>query len=89
MDDCVPLPLLQREGWAEVVDIAGPVGWKGRLAELGLRIGAFVRMIQPGSPCLFQVGGARISLRCDELSDILVRPVAHPIAQAGVLSEVA
>ncbi|MCI0376930.1 MAG: ferrous iron transport protein A [Gemmataceae bacterium] len=58
------------------MDISGDSRWVSRLAELGLRIGARVRILQPGSPCLIQVGEARFCLRGDDLGQILVRPVA-------------
>ncbi|MCI0641784.1 MAG: ferrous iron transport protein A [Gemmataceae bacterium] len=76
MQDLIPFELLGIGQWADVSDIGGDSRWVSRLAELGLRIGARVRILQPGSPCLVQVGEARFCLRGDDLGQILVRPVA-------------
>jgi Fe2+ transport system protein FeoA len=77
----VPLETLNRGEWAEIVDVGGAPTWVGRLAEIGLRVGAKLRMLQPGCPCLFQVGHSRLSLRLEEASHILVQPLAaHALA---------
>jgi Fe2+ transport system protein FeoA len=64
--------------WGDVAEISGEPTWVGRLAELGIRAGIRLQVLQPGSPCLFQVGGARLSLRADLAMQILVRPVCQP-----------
>ena len=69
----MPLELLNTGDWADIADVTGEPGWVTRLAEMGLRIGSRLRVLQAGSPCLLQVGEARLSLR-GELQ-ILVRPV--------------
>jgi ferrous iron transport protein A len=74
-DVLVPLELVSAGEWAEVAEVAGEPGWVGRLAEMGVRAGSRLRVLQPGSPCLLQVGGARLSLRPDWGMSILVRPV--------------
>jgi Fe2+ transport system protein FeoA len=61
--------------WADVADLAGEPGWVRRMAEVGLQIGARLRVLQSGSPCLLQVGGTRLSVRGDAAIQILVRPV--------------
>ncbi len=73
MDDLLPLEYLQRGEWADVAEVTGEPGWVARLAELGLRIGTRLRVLQPGSPCLLEVGDARLSLRGDATQQILVR----------------
>ena len=75
-DNLLPMNLLRPGEWAEVADVAGEPDWVGRLAELGLRVGCRLRLVQPGSPCLVQVDGSRLSLRGDAAGQILVRPVA-------------
>ena len=71
----LPLELLGPGEWGEVHSVTGEPGWVGRLAELGIRNGSQVQVVQPGSPCLLSVGGCRLSLRnhCD--CQILVNPV--------------
>jgi Fe2+ transport system protein FeoA len=71
----LPLDCLQPGEWAEVCDISGEPAWVGRLAELGIRVGALIQMLCAGSPCLLQVGGGRLSLRGDPAMLVLVRPV--------------
>lgn len=71
----MPLDMLRAGEWAEVADVSGRPGWVGRLAELGIRHGARVQVVQPGSPCLLNVAGCRLCLRPGECSQILVRPV--------------
>jgi ferrous iron transport protein A len=52
----------------------GEPSWVSRMAELGLRAGSRLQVLQPGSPCLLQVGATRLSLRFETASQILVRP---------------
>jgi ferrous iron transport protein A len=74
--DLLPLEMLDRNAWADVAEVTGEHSWVSRLAELGLRIGCRLRMLQPGSPCLLQVGECRLCLRGEAASKILVRPIA-------------
>jgi ferrous iron transport protein A len=50
-------------GWSELVR---------RLAEMGLREGAIVEMVRPGSPCMIRLGNQKLGLRADELAGVLV-----------------
>lgn len=77
-EELLPLELLRSGEWADVAEVAGEPGWVNRLAELGLRTGSRLRVLQAGSPCLLQVGDARLSLRGDWAAQVLVRPVANP-----------
>ena len=72
----VPLESLQAGEWADVEDVSGEPSWVCRMAELGVRAGCRLQVLQPGSPCLLQVGGCRLCLRGACLMQILVRPVA-------------
>ena len=74
--DLLPLEYLGSGEWAEVAEVSGEPGWVNRLAELGLRCGSRLRVLQAGQPCLLQVGESRLSLRGEDLMQILVRPVA-------------
>lgn len=71
----LPVEMLNSGQWADVADVSGEPGWVGRLAELGLRAGCRLQVLQPGSPCLLEVGGCRLCLRIDQFTQILVRPV--------------
>jgi Fe2+ transport system protein FeoA len=71
----LPLDALRPGCWAAVVDLLGDSAQLQRLEEVGIRPGAHLRMIQPGCPCLFQLGASRVSLRCGDDIQILVRPL--------------
>ena len=75
----MPLDMLRAGEVAEVEEVSGQAGSVCRLAELGLRQGCRVQVVQPGSPCLLDLldtGGCKLCLRPGECSQILVRPVA-------------
>jgi Fe2+ transport system protein FeoA len=74
-DVLLPVELLGGGEWADVAEVSGEPNWVGRMAELGVRIGCRLQVLQPGSPCLLQVGGCRLCLRGDCAMQILVRPV--------------
>jgi Fe2+ transport system protein FeoA len=76
LDTLLPLELLRPGEWADVAEVTGEASWVGRLAELGLRTGSRLRLLQAGWPCLLQIGGCRLSLRGEQGTQILVRPVA-------------
>jgi ferrous iron transport protein A len=75
-DTLLPLDCLHSGEHAEVAEVTGEPRWVGRMAELGLRVGVVVKILQPGSPCLLEIGGCRLSLRLDNDLQILVRPAA-------------
>jgi len=75
LDTLLPLEYLRPGEWADVAEVIGEPGWVGRLAELGLRTSCRLLLLQPGWPCLLQIGGSRLSLRDEEGIRILVRPV--------------
>ena len=72
----LPLDMLAAGEVADVADVYGDPSWVGRLAELGIREGCRLQVLQPGSPCLLDVSGCRLCLRGGDSSQILVRPVA-------------
>jgi ferrous iron transport protein A len=76
LHELLPLELLGRDAWADVAEVPEGHQWTSRLAELGLRAGCRLRVLQPGSPCLLQVGECRLCLRGEIAAQILVRPVA-------------
>lgn len=74
----VPLDVLATGDWAEVAEVTGEPQWVCRMAELGLRIGCQLQVVQAGCPCLLRIGGGRLCLRGTAPEHILVRPVHHP-----------
>ncbi len=72
----LPLELLGSGEWADVAEVHGEPAWVCRMAELGVRIGCRLQVLQPGSPCLLRIAGCRLCLRGDCAMKILVRPVA-------------
>jgi ferrous iron transport protein A len=75
----MPLDMLKVGEWADVADVSGDPAWVGRLAELGIRTGSRLCVVQHGSPCLLQLSGCKVCLRGTEASQILVSPVAGPV----------
>jgi ferrous iron transport protein A len=76
LDTLLPLELLRPGEWADVAEITGEPSWVSRLAELGLRAGSRLCLLQSGLPCLLQIGECRLSLRGEQGTRILVRPLA-------------
>ena len=74
----LPVEFLSVGDWAEVADISGEPGWVSRLAELGVRAGCRLHVLQQGCPCLLEVSGSRLSIRAEGATQILVRPEAIP-----------
>lgn len=72
----LPLDMLAAGEMADVADVCGDPSWVGRLAELGIREGCRLQVLQPGSPCLLDISGCRLCIRGCDGSQILVRPVA-------------
>ena len=62
-DAPLPLELLRANEEARIVELLGDASQVHRLAEMGLRVGADVRMVRPGSPCVLALGNKRLSLR--------------------------
>lgn len=68
----VPLELLQAGEQGRICDLTGSPAFVHRLQEMGLREGAQVEMVRPGSPCILAVDHQRFSLRLDEAATVLV-----------------
>lgn len=75
-DSLLPLDLLETGDWADIAEVSGEPTMVGRMAEMGIRIGCRLQVVQPGSPCLLDLGGCRLCLRGECTTQILVRPVA-------------
>ena len=72
--ELIPLHLLARGQSAEIGEFVGKPEQVHHLHELGLRSGMVVEMLQPGSPCIVQLGGQRICFRSSAALGVLVRP---------------
>jgi ferrous iron transport protein A len=72
----LPLDCLHSGEWGEIAEVTGEPRLLGRLSELGVRAGCLLKVLQPGSPCLLELSGCRLSLRTDDAMHIYVRPVA-------------
>ncbi|MGE3410102.1 MAG: ferrous iron transport protein A [Pirellulales bacterium] len=72
VSELVPLSLLRGGQMARVSQLLGKPDQVHRLEELGLRGGAEIVMLQPGSPCIIRLAGQRLCFRADELTSVLV-----------------
>jgi ferrous iron transport protein A len=81
-DALLPLEMLHNGECGEIAEVCGDPTWVHRLAELGIRIGCRLSVLQAGSPCIVQIAGVRLSLRSDQATHILVRPLALGVAEA-------
>ncbi|HMP18132.1 MAG TPA: ferrous iron transport protein A [Gemmatales bacterium] len=79
----LPLECLQCNEQAEIADVVGDPSWVARLADLGVQSGAQLRMVAPGTTCLFELGQCRLCLRTDPSNCIYVRPLSES-ARASV-----
>lgn len=75
MSDCQVLPLqfLAPGQPACVEEVLGEPADVHRLAELGLKAGVAIEMVQPGSPCIVRLGGSKLCFRDTDLLSVLVR----------------
>lgn len=80
--DLVPLNLLRVGQRALVSQILGLPEQVKRLAELGVRDGAQVRIVQSGSPCIIQLDNQRLCFRDCDLLSVLVCPTGELGADA-------
>lgn len=72
MLDLFPLHLLAVGQSARIGQLVGRPDEVHRLEELGLRTGAAVEMVQPGTPCIIRLGGHKLCFRDSELFSVLV-----------------
>ncbi|HET6878641.1 MAG TPA: FeoA family protein [Pirellulales bacterium] len=72
--DLVPLAQLSAGATAIVAAVLGCSDHIHRLHEMGLRSGAPIEMVQPGSPCILRLGSQKLGFRADELLSVLVKP---------------
>ena len=73
--DIVPLDCLQAGETGRIADVEGCAETVTRLAEIGLRNGALVRMVRTGSPCILALDNQRLSFRPEECTHVFVEVV--------------
>jgi ferrous iron transport protein A len=71
----LPLQSMNEGDWADIAEVRGDSAWISRLAELGIAAGRRLQVLRRGTPCLLQLGSARVSLRPGAASQIFVRRV--------------
>ena len=72
LENIVPLTLMAAGESGQIIQVDGSADVVHRLAEMGLREQAFIRMVQPGCPCIIALNDQRLSLRADDDVEILV-----------------
>ncbi len=72
MSQVIPLELLEAGEEGAILSVEGSETLTHRLAEMGIREGAVIRMIRPGTPCLVAVNNHRMSLRIEGSASVLV-----------------
>lgn len=70
----VPVGQLTAGASAVVAAVLGGAELVHRLHEMGLRHGARIEMVQPGSPCIVKLDQQKLGFRSDDLLSVLVRP---------------
>jgi Fe2+ transport system protein FeoA len=70
--ELLPLSLLAAGQSGRVREIVAPRDEAHRLEEMGLRQGALVEIVQPGSPCIIRLEGQTICFRPGEAGHVLV-----------------
>ncbi len=70
--ELLPLSLLTAGQSGRVREIVAPRDEAHRLAEMGLRPGAVIEIVQPGSPCIVRLAGQTICFRPGEAGHVLV-----------------
>jgi ferrous iron transport protein A len=76
--DLVPLTFLRAGQRGRIGEVLGGGDVVHRLRELGLRDGAAVQMVRPGSPCIIRLDRQKLCVRSDQVASVLVRAGATP-----------
>ena len=68
----LPIQQLKRGQCGQLVRITGFYDSVHRLGEVGLYRGKYVKIVQPGTPCILVSGGQKLAYR-DEETELIVR----------------
>lgn len=71
----IPLSLLAAGDSAVVQSVVGGSELVRHLAEIGVRDGALLEMVRPGTTCILRVAGTKLCVRGDELLQVMVTPL--------------
>jgi ferrous iron transport protein A len=74
LNEIIPLQLLPAGQTGRIDALIGTPADVQRLEEMGLRQGAWVEMVQPGSPCIVKLAGSKLCLRDANLFQVMVQP---------------
>jgi Fe2+ transport system protein FeoA len=70
-----PHTALQAGDFGEIHSVVGAPELVRHLAELGLRQGSHLEMIQQGATCILRINGTKLCVRGDELLRVMVTPL--------------
>ena len=71
----VPLEFLSVGERGRICGLHGDQGLVDRLAEMGVRQGVEIHVVQTGSPCIVAFDNHRFSFRCDEAVSVLIEVI--------------
>jgi ferrous iron transport protein A len=74
-DQMIPLSMLAAGDSAVIQSVMGNAELVRHLAEIGIRFGALLEMVRPGSTCILRLDGTKLCVRGDELFQVLVTPL--------------
>ncbi|HOM18369.1 MAG TPA: FeoA family protein [Thermoguttaceae bacterium] len=74
MNPLIPLPCCPEGRWVRIEAMDGPPAEIHRLRELGLRPGRRFEVFRCGNPCILQIDGHKLCLRCGPGVQVLVQP---------------
>jgi len=69
----IPLSMVRSGTLCRISQVVGGCEDVKRMAELGLRDGAEVELVQGGSPCIVRVGHSKLCFRQSDILNILVK----------------
>ncbi len=72
MKQIIPLNAMRSGESGRVIDVCGTCPSVVRLQEIGVSVGAELRMVRQGMPCILALGTQRISLRAEDGLQVLV-----------------
>lgn len=78
MNSLIPLQCCPEGRWVRIEAIDGPPAEVHRLQELGFRRGCRLEVFRCGNPCILQIDGHKLCLRCAPGVQVLVQPEEPP-----------